>query len=168
MVGKNSGQELFSLLILLEKRGLLDQISVICTDVTALEHKDFGRFSAKEMEISINNFERVYSDKDMSLFYDNTPVGVKMKEGLLRNVHFEKLDPIRSKLSQKVDMVILRNQLINCNQTSQIKIESNVLKSLVVGGYLSIGVNERIINRVSANKLRSVNMELKVFKKNRD
>lgn len=166
--GRNTGQELYSLLILLDKIDRIDEVEIVCTELVDLVDSEFGFYSDKQMELNQSNYQKVFNEDGLSEYYTKTPKGVKMNEDLIKNVKFSVLDPTRYGLDSKADLVMVRNRLTAYNKSAQFKVEHNSERSLNVGGFIAIGVGEQIVNRSVLSKFNEVNGEYRVYKKKRD
>ncbi len=165
----DSGEELYSLCILLKEMNVLDQFQVyasIFSDET-LKKIQQGRIDAKQLEINEANYERSngsakYSDYYSSVHGNGTLI---IDTSLIQGVTFVKQDTLFSNAPGSIRLALFRNQLIYYNQILQDKTLNAVHSSLVPGGYLILGSKETLENTNATNKFTVINDGEKIYKK---
>jgi chemotaxis protein methyltransferase CheR len=160
-----SGDELFSLVVLLHEKKLLDKFEIIAGYISdsILENIQSGKLNTKKIVLSEDNFKRINSAKKFSDYYqmkNNVPV---KDISLIKNVKFIKQNIIFDDIPENVDCVIYRNQMIYFNQTLQDKALKIIEQSLKIGGLLIIGTNEKVPNYFRG--IANINPSESVYKK---
>ncbi|MBC8112211.1 MAG: protein-glutamate O-methyltransferase CheR [Verrucomicrobia bacterium] len=170
--GCSSGEEVFSMAIVLREMNLLDKVKIIATDIDTdiLTRAKSGTYPIKNMELNQKNYIRYQTTSTSGLekYYKEENGKAVMDKTLVENVSFREHNLVNSPPFSKFDIVLCRNVMIYFNQNLQ----NNVLKlfheSLFKYGYLIVGSKESLIWCDIANKFIVVNNEEKVYKKIRD
>ena len=168
--GCSSGEEVFSMAILLREMGILDKAKIIATDMdkTILEKAKAGNYALKNMELNEKNYIRYQGTKILSNYYKEENGKAIMDKTLVKNVSFREHDLVKGIVFNKFDLVLCRNVMIYFNQTLQNVVLKKLHESMFRYGYLAIGSKESLIWCEIANKFIVVNNEEKVYKKIKD
>lgn len=168
--GCSSGEEVFSMTILLKEMGILEKSKIVATDLdkSILERAKSGEYPAKNMELNEKNYIRFQGSAQLSKYYKVFNGKVKMDKTLVENVSFREHDLVQGNIFSKFDLVFCRNVMIYFNQTLQNVVLRKLHESLFKYGYLMIGSKESLIWCDIANKFIVVNNEEKVYKKLKD
>ena len=165
----DSGEELYSICILLKEMGLLDKFQIFASTISDEVTKKIklGLLDAKQLEVNEANYERSNGIGDYKDYHTtiNSSGSFKIDNSLTENVTFIKQDTFFSNAPTGIKLVLFRNQLIYFNQTLQDKTLQVIYESLMPGAYLSIGVKETLENTNSNNKFTVVNESEKIYKK---
>ncbi len=169
--GCSSGEEVFSMAILLTEMGIHKDVTLIATDldVNILEKAKSGSFPIKNMELNEKNYIRFQGNSDsLKKYYKEENGKAILNKELLENVSFRKHDLVTGEIFNKFDLILCRNVMIYFNQTLQNDVLKKFHESLFKYGYLAIGSKESLIWCEIANKFIVVNNEEKVYKKIKD
>ncbi len=168
--GCSSGEEVFSMAIMLKEMGLLENASLIATDLDTniLERAKSGIYNLKNMELNEKNYIRYQGLTSIKDYYTVENGKAVMDKSLMDNVSFRKHDLVNGDIFNKFDLVLCRNVMIYFNQTLQNEVLKKFHESLFKYGYLAIGSKESLIWCDIANKFIIVNNEEKVYKKIKD
>ncbi len=168
--GCSSGEEVFSMAILLREMGILNKCKIIATDLDAdiIQRAKSGVYPLKNMELNQKNYVRFQGQASLDKYYREEQGKVLMDKSLIEHVSFREHNLVSGAAFSKFDLVLCRNVMIYFNQTLQ----NNVLKlfheSLFKYGYLVVGSKESLIWCEIANKFIVVNNEEKIYKKVKD
>ncbi|ELR70408.1 Chemotaxis protein methyltransferase CheR [Fulvivirga imtechensis AK7] len=168
--GCSSGEEVFSMAILLKEMGILENVSVIATDLDTniLEVAKSGAYNLKNMELNEKNYIRYQGTSSLSKYYKEANGKAVLDKSLIENVSFRKHDLVKGEVFNKFDLILCRNVMIYFNQTLQNDVLRKFHESLFKYGYLAIGSKESLIWCDIASKFIVVNNEEKVYKKIKD
>ncbi|NMM48609.1 CheR family methyltransferase [Marinigracilibium pacificum] len=165
--GCSSGEEVYSMCILLNEMGILDKSKIIATDLDKgiLERARAGRFKLKNMELNEKNYIRFQGTHSIKDYYTIRGDDVQMNPDLVRNVSWREHDLVNGPVFNKFDLVLCRNVMIYFNQNLQNEVLKKIHESMFKYGYLAIGNKESLIWCEIANKFIVVNNEEKIYKK---
>ena len=168
--GCSSGEEVLSMSIMLKEMGILQDVTMIATDldVNILERAKSGVYPIKNMELNEKNYIRFQGTGSFKDYYrEENGMAVFPKE-LLNNVSFRRHDLVLGDVFNKFDLVLCRNVMIYFNQVLQNEVLKKFHESLFKYGYLAIGSKESLIWCDYANRFIVVNNEEKIYKKIKD
>jgi len=168
--GCSSGEEVFSMAIVLKEMGILESASIIATDLDThiLENAKMGTYALKNMELNNKNYIRYQGMSTLGDYYSVENGKAVMDKSLVDNVSFRKHDLVTGDIFNKFDLVLCRNVMIYFNQNLQNNVLKKFHESLFKYGYLIIGSKESLIWCDIANKFIVVNNEEKIYKKIKD
>jgi chemotaxis protein methyltransferase CheR len=165
----DSGEELYSLCIILKEMQILDRFSIFASTISNEITKKIqsGKIDAKQLEINEANYERSNSNQKYSDYYSSPNINgyIQIDTSLLKDVTFIKQNSTFNEPPSGMKLVLFRNQIIYFNQLLQDKVLNIVHNSLVPGGYLILGAKETLENTNSSNKFTMVNDSEKIYKK---
>jgi chemotaxis protein methyltransferase CheR len=143
--GCASGEEPYSLAILLEELRAPSSASILATDLDerALEEARSGIYEARSMVST----PKSYLDK----YFDLLDGTYKIKENAKKRVLFRKHNMLQDPFPESVDLIICRNVVIYFEPEAKDKLYRNFAKSLKLGGILFVGSTERIFNYAELN-----------------
>ena len=169
--GCSSGQEIYSMLILLNELGLFDQAKVFATDINTdmLEAAKNGTYKYRFNLGYLDNFDKVLKENPFN-FEDKTDVPyekyfdidkvkdtIQMKPFLREKAVFRKHDLVKdgNVFYSKFDLIFCRNVIIYFNNKLQSRVIDMFNSSLNHDGYLILGSHESILGASANNFERS-------------
>ena len=168
--GCSSGEEVLSMSIMLKEMGILQDVTMIATDldVNILERAKTGVYPLKNMELNEKNYIRFQGTGTFKDYYrEENGMAIFHKE-LMANVSFRRHDLVLGDVFNKFDLILCRNVMIYFNQSLQNEVLKKFHESLFKYGYLAIGSKESLIWCDYANRFIVVNNEEKIYKKIKD
>lgn len=165
--GCSSGEEVYSMAILLNEMGILDNARIVATDIddAILRKAKAGVCPVKNMELNEKNYIRFRGAADFNKYFQVKNNKAYMDTSLVNKVSFRRHDLVNGMVFSKFDLVICRNVMIYFNQTLQNKVLKKLHESIFKYGYLAIGSKESLIWCEISNKFIVVNNEEKIHKK---
>jgi chemotaxis protein methyltransferase CheR len=159
--GCSTGQEVYSMMILLNELGMLDKSKIYGTDINS-DVLDSARKGVYKYRFNIgylDNFDKVikenpynyekFSDVPYSKYFEIDKVKdyIKMQSFLTEKPIFKKHDLVRDNNAfySKFDLVFCRNVIIYFNYNLQNKVFNLFHQNLYEGGYLVLGMHETIL-----------------------
>ncbi|MFC2152980.1 CheR family methyltransferase [Bacteroidota bacterium] len=163
----SSGEELYSTAIILKDLNLLNNVQLIASSISELDlgKTKEGLFDPKKIEVNDANFTRIFNDSELSNFYKHDEDKVYWDTTLIENTKFIKQSIIFDDYPKGVKLVLFRNQMIYYNQILQERFVKIIYNSLVPGGHLIIGNNEKIDYWNSEKDFTLINREESIYKK---
>jgi chemotaxis protein methyltransferase CheR len=162
-----SGDELFSLAIMLHELNLLDKISIVVSSISSkdIEIIKSGILNPAKVEISSDNYIRAYGKHQLALYVELRDNVYYRDTKLLRNVTFFKQDIACNPVPQGIKLVLCRNKMIYFNQVLQWKVVKNVYQSLNPGGLFVIGIQESLNQLYGLNEFSILNENECIYKR---
>jgi chemotaxis protein methyltransferase CheR len=162
-----SGDELYSLIIVLKESGWLEraEITASCLSERSIETIRSGLFKLNKLDVSKDNYQRFQGNSSFSDYYTRGHDQAFRNPDLVKNVTFFKQDLGFANSPHPVDMIIFRNQLLYYNQGLQDKITASMYNCLVPGGYLITGVRERVNSSDEQRLFRLVSEHESIYRK---
>jgi len=160
--GCSTGQEVYSLMILLDKLKMLDQSQVYASDINenVIEtsktgkynyrfNKDFHSNFLKSFEID-KNLEDDNFDKYLKL--DTLQEKIQMANFLVQKPEYKKMDLVKDEnlFNEKFDVIMCRNVIIYFNYDLQNQILEFFHKNMSANSCLILGIHESIIGPISS------------------
>jgi chemotaxis protein methyltransferase CheR len=168
--GCSSGEEVFSMAVMLKEMNLLHKAKIIATDLDTqiLEKAKKGAYTVKNMELNEKNYIRFQGTSSLSNYYEVKDGKAIMNPSLVANVSWRQHNLVSGPVFNKFDLVLCRNVMIYFNQTLQNDVLKRLHESMFKYSYLAIGSKESLIWCEIANKFIVVNNEEKIYKKIKD
>ncbi|HSX20292.1 MAG TPA: protein-glutamate O-methyltransferase CheR [Gammaproteobacteria bacterium] len=144
--GCATGEEVYSMAILLHEEGLLERTHIYATDVNmhALEVGKEGIYPAEQMKQYAKNYISAGGKRSLSDYYHAKYGSAKIDDYLKTNITFAYHNLAVDHSFCEVQMIICRNVLIYFNKKLQDRVFDLFDDSLVHGGFLFLGSKESL------------------------
>jgi chemotaxis protein methyltransferase CheR len=145
----STGQELYSLLILLEEEALLRRCTVFATDLSAaaIAQARTGSISRDDMAQYQAAYLQAGGKRSLpDYFADAGPLDLTLKPGLLSNVVFEAHDLLGGASFNEFQLVMCRNVLMYLDEIGQQRAHALLHDSLSPLGLLCLGMGESLMH----------------------
>ncbi|MFC7687008.1 CheR family methyltransferase [Ureibacillus sp. GCM10028918] len=165
--GCSTGEEVYSMAILLHEVGLYDKTKIYATDINTnvLKTAKNGCFSLEHMKKYTNNYLQAGGEQAFSDYYKVTDAGVKFHSYLTENVVFAQHNLVTDRSFNEFHVILCRNVLIYFNKDLQNKVHNLFYNSLGKFGVLCLG-NKESLNYTSYYKLyEEISSSQKIYKK---
>lgn len=159
--GCSTGQEVYSMLILLHELGLFDKAKVYATDINTdvLDAAKSGEYKYRFNIAYLDNFDKVikenpynyeeYNDVPYDKYFDidKTNDIIRMKSFLREKPVFKKHDLVteNNTLYVKFDLILCRNVIIYFNYNLQNRVFDLYYQNLYENGCVVLGLHETIV-----------------------
>lgn len=165
--GCSTGEEVFSLAIVLKEEKLLDRTRFYATDfnTNVLETAKQGIYKKQEMELFEKNYIESGGRGQLSDYYSSKYGSVLFDKSLTKNVVFADHNLVTDGVFAEVNLVFCRNVLIYFDKTLQNKVLRLFLNSLSKSGYLCLGTKESIRFTEVENSFVTIDKKNKIYKK---
>lgn len=163
----DSGEELFSLLILLEELGY-DECTVYSSYMGAkmLQQSSTGFMPVRTTDVDSANFTRCQLHGQFSDYVEERKGHRVFVGKLLPRVQYVQQRPVFSlPPKQEASLVLCRNQLLYFNATLCYRNLEVLAKSLRAGGYLALGVQERLANLQNCSTFTAFNERESIYRR---
>lgn len=144
VAGCASGEEVYSLAILLEEAGLYDRCRVYATDLNphVLEQAKAGIFPIHVMAEYSRNYLQAGGSKTLSHYYTARSQHAIFHAPLRRNLVFARHNLVTDRSFNSFELILCRNVLIYFNPDLQARVHQLIYESLDVQGFLALGLQE--------------------------
>jgi chemotaxis protein methyltransferase CheR len=144
--GCSTGQEVYSLAILLEEEGLYDRCLIYATDMNlhALEEARGGIFPLARLREYTSNYLMAGGIRPFSEYYTADDDYAIFRGTLRRNIVFSRHDLAVDGPFHRFHLILCRNVLIYFNEALADRIHRLFYESLEVDGFLALGSRESI------------------------
>jgi len=144
--GCSTGEEVFSMAILLEEEGLYDRARLYATDINdvVLRRAKQGIFPLERMQEYTDNYIRAGGTRSFSEYYTAKYDGALFSPGLTRNVVFSQHNLVTDRSFSEFHVIFCRNVLIYFDKTLQNRVHRLFYESLVMFGILALGSKESL------------------------
>jgi len=154
-----SGEEYFSLAILLKECAWTDSIEVFVSSMSneSLEEIRHGAMCVEKLEVSSKNYSRFQGTSNFADYYKTSGNKVIFDKTLFSNTKFFKDGLDFSKEMPHINLVLFRNKFIYFNSSLQYKVCDALYNKMAAKGLLALGVLEEVEGKFSpVNKNESV------------
>ena len=163
----DSGEEIYSLAIILKESNLLSDVQIYASYfsdrmVTKIQG---GKMDVKQIEINEANYLRLNGKHSFADYFKLANGIATLDTSLITGVNFVKQNTLYENTPGGVKLIFFRNQTIYYNQLLQERVLNQISNSLVPGGYIMIGVKETLENTNTSNKFTVYNDLEKIYKK---
>jgi chemotaxis protein methyltransferase CheR len=147
ITGCASGEEVYTLAILLREMKTSDRAEILATDLDpmVLDIAKKGFYYHHSYEKNMDNYTEFEGQRTLDSYMKMDKMGYHMDPSLLGNVRFEQHDLVQDKYKGNFDVIFCRNVMIYFNQDLQSMVLSKFRSVLGAGGYLALGAKESII-----------------------
>ncbi|HTK50209.1 MAG TPA: protein-glutamate O-methyltransferase CheR [Gemmatimonadaceae bacterium] len=144
--GCSTGEEVFSMAILLEEEGLYDRARLYATDINdvVLQRARQGIFPLDRMQEYTENYLRAGGTRSFSEYYTAKYDGALFTPTLTRNIVFSQHNLVTDRSFSEFHVIFCRNVLIYFDKTLQNRVHSLFYDSLVMFGVLALGSKESL------------------------
>ncbi|WP_299707799.1 protein-glutamate O-methyltransferase CheR [uncultured Pontibacter sp.] len=165
--GCSTGEELFSLAILLEEEGLLGRSKIYATDINqkVLRQAKEGIFSASNMAGYTASYYAAGGKRDFADYYTSNYGNVKFNSSLIKNVVFYPHNLATDTSFNEFHLIVCRNVLIYFNRELQERVYRLFDESLVSLGYLALGKKETLSMSGISNSYDLVDKNNRIYRK---
>lgn len=165
--GCASGEEVYSMAMLLHEEGLYEKAKIYATDINAeaLKTAKSGLFPLENMRKYTGNYLNAGGKKAFSDYYQVTNSGVKFHSYLTQNVVFAQHNLVTDHSFNEFHVILCRNVLIYFNKSLQEKVHNLFYNSLAMFGILGLGDKETITFSEMAENYEAISSSQKLYKK---
>jgi len=144
--GCSTGEETYSLAIMLEEEGLYDRARIYATDFNAevLRQARSGELPLDRMREYTQNYLRAGGSKEFSAYYDVDAGTARLDDRLLSNVVFAQHNLAADRSFNEFNVILCRNVLIYFGRDLQRRVHTLFYDSLTQFGVLALGQKETL------------------------
>jgi chemotaxis protein methyltransferase CheR len=165
--GVSTGQEAYSMAILMEEEDLLDKTRIYGTDISegALEQAKEGIMPIERMQQYTQNYQAAGGKRAFSEYYLSDHRGVIMKPELRRNIVFARHNLVTDRSFNEFHVIFCRNVMIYFDSQLREQVHQLFYDSLADGGFLVLGNKESISLTPMSDRFEIWDDENRVYRK---
>lgn len=165
--GCATGEEIYSMAILLEEEGLYDRCQIYATDIDkeVLEKARKGIFSVADLRKYTENYQKAGGKAALSDYYTAKYDNVLMEPRLKKNVIFADHDLATDQVFGEMQVILCRNVIIYFNRELQNRVFQLFHDSLDIGGTLCLGNKESLRFASCAEQFDVIDKAQRIYRK---
>lgn len=151
-----SGEELFSLLIILKEEKVLDQVEIIAgtSNTYSQDIIQKGLIKKEKLRLSEENYIRIHGrEGNLEKYYHLKPNYFVLDNSLLQNVRLSEPEFHFTNIPDSVDLILYRNTMLYYNFALKDRVLNTLYSSLKQKGLLVIGTKETIASHDIAKQV---------------
>lgn len=167
--GCSTGEETYSLAIVLKEEGLYERTRIYATDINdrVLEQARDGRFPLEKMRDFTENYIRAGGKEEFSSYYTVEGGVASFSDELCRQVVFAQHNLVSDALFNQFNVIVCRNVMIYFGKTLQDRVHELFHESLDQLGILALGHKESIRFTRHEEHYEAVDAQEKLYRKMR-
>lgn len=167
IAGCATGEEVYSIAILLQEEGLLSRSVIYATDINqkSLQAARDGVFPIENMQSYTYNYQKGGGTRSFSEYYKSKYNAVIFDKSLRQNTVFAAHNLAVDKSFNEFQLIICRNVLIYFNQQLQNRVIRLFYESLCPFGFLGLGNKESLLFSDKKKCFDEVDRKEKIFMK---
>jgi chemotaxis protein methyltransferase CheR len=165
--GCSSGEEVYSLAILLEEEGLYDRCRIYATDIsdTILERARQGVFSLRAMREYTRAYQAAGGTRDFSSYYVADHENAAFRTSLRKQLVFSQHNLVCDSAFNEFQLIVCRNVLLYFDQTLRQRAHNLFHSSLSNFGLLVLGKKESLRFTEQAASYHELRDGVRVYRK---
>lgn len=164
--GCSTGEEVYTMNIVLETLGLLNRTRLTATDLStkALNKAKKGDYSLITLKQYLVPFLKFFPDRKMEDYFDFKDKHATIKSKYKTNVAFGKHNLVMDPMNDKYDIIFCRNVMIYFDDTLKSRVLDLLHSCLKEDGYLIIGYYD-IMPDYGKSKFGIYDVKTRIYKK---
>ncbi|MDD2468127.1 MAG: protein-glutamate O-methyltransferase CheR [Desulfobulbus sp.] len=165
--GCATGEEVYSLAILLKEERLYDHATIYATDFNdeSLDHARSGIYEMQKIKEATRKYQQTGGKKSFSEYYHARYESVAMDNALKERIVFSSHNLASDSVFGEMHLVFCRNVLIYFNSDLQNRVLRLFSESLVHGGFLCLGPKEDLRFTSEYDHYEVVDDKARIYKK---
>lgn len=165
IAGCSTGEEVYSLAMLLEEEGLLARTIIYATDVStsALASAERGVFAIDRAQEFSRNYQLAGGTRSLSDYYTAAYDRIAFDRRLVANVVFSDHSLATDSVFAEVQLVACRNVLIYFDADLRDRAVGLFRDSLVRGGFLALGAKESLRSSKHDKSFRELDRQNRIY-----
>jgi chemotaxis protein methyltransferase CheR len=165
--GCSTGEEVYSMAILLEEEGLYERARIYATDINevVLQRAKSGIFPLDRMQEYTENYIRAGGTRSFSEYYTAKYDGALFRQELLKNVVFSQHNLVTDRSFAECTVILCRNVLIYFDKALQERVHGLFYESLSTFGILALGSKESLRFSKFENCYEPLSAPEKIYRK---
>ena len=165
--GCSTGEEVYSLAVLLHEEGLYERTRIYATDINqqVLDQARAGVFPLEKMKQYTQNYIRAGGTREFSEYYVAAYDGAQFRRDLVENVVFAQHNLVSDRSFNTFNVILCRNVMIYFDKTLQDRVHSLFYESLDRFGVLALGHKESIAFSPHADEYEVIDAAERMYRR---
>lgn len=165
--GCSTGEEVFTMGIVLKEMGIQAKAKAMATDINqdALKTAQSGLYHKIKMIENERNYREYASFGNFTRYYTSDGKTAQMDTGLINHVTFKYHNLITDAMQDQFDIIFCRNVMIYFDQKAKSKLMEKFYQALKPAGYFMIGFYDTMLPVIDEAKFKLVDPDAKIFQK---
>jgi chemotaxis protein methyltransferase CheR len=165
--GCATGEEIYSMAILLREEGLYERSMIYATDIdkNVLAAAKKAIYPVANMRQYSENYRQSGGKASLSDYYTAKYDGAILDQSLKKNIVFADHDLATDQVFGEMNVILCRNVLIYFDRELQRRVFNLFSESLDMGGVLCLGTKESLRYSGLEEEFEPIDNELKIFRK---
>ncbi|WP_110926593.1 CheR family methyltransferase [Bacillus massiliglaciei] len=165
--GCSTGEEAFSMAILLYEEGLYDKAKIYATDMNenVLKQAEKGILPLNRMQSYTKNYIQAGGDREFSEYYSTDYENAYLNEEILKNIVFFQHNLVTDGSINEFHIIMCRNVMIYFTGELQTKVNQLFYDSLCTGGFIGIGSKETLRSTPFTDNYLEFDSTEKIYRK---
>lgn len=165
--GCSTGEEAFSMAIMLKEEGLYDKTKIYATDMneTVIEHAQKGILPLNRMQSYTKNYLQAGGKREFSEYYTTDYQNAYLDPNLLKNVVFFQHNLVTDGSFNEFHIIMCRNVMIYFTGELQTYVNQLFYDSLCKDGFLAVGSKESIRTSSFSEVYKDFDAREKIYRK---
>jgi chemotaxis protein methyltransferase CheR len=165
--GCSTGEEVYSMAILLREEGLYERTRVYATDINevVLQQAKAGIYPVEKMQEYTQNYLRAGGKRSFSEYYTAAYGGALFSPTLRENVVFAQHNLVTDRSFSEFNVILCRNVMIYFDHSLQNRVHQLFYESLPVYGILALGSKESLRLSEFEENYEQVHPPEKIYRK---
>src|SRR5258708_19106779 len=165
--GCSTGEEVYSMAILLTEEGLYDRCRIYATDINeaVLQRAKDGIFPVSSMQENTSNYIAAGGSGTFSEYYTARYDYAIFRPSLRENVVFAQHNLVTDSSFNHFNVIFCRNVLIYFNNTLQERVQKLFLNSMELFGILGLGKKETLRYTAVSENYEELDVEEKLYRR---
>jgi len=165
--GCATGEEAYSLAIVLKEEGVYDRTTLFATDFNdaALDVAKKGIYALDDARKFTANYQAAGGRSSFSEYYHARYQAMALNKALAENITFANHNLVTDSVFGEMHLIICRNVLIYFDKALQDRVLNLFCDSLVHGGILCLGTKESLKFSTVGNRFQTIDEDARIYRK---
>lgn len=165
--GCATGEEVYSLAIILKEEGIYERSIIFATDFNdiALEKAKTGIYDLERVKLFTQNYQEAGGLQSFSDYYHAHYGSVAVQQDLKKNITFANHNLVTDGVFGEMNFILCRNVLIYFDKELQDRVLGLFKDSLAHGGYLCLGSKESLLFAGAQDHFRIIDEKARIYQK---
>ena len=167
LAGCSTGEEVYSLAILLQEEGVAERARLYATDIneSVLDRARAGVFPLDKMREYTQNYIKAGGQTAFSEYYVAKYDGAQFQRSLVDNVVFAQHNLVSDRSFNEFNVIVCRNVMIYFDRALQDQVHRLFYESLMTFGVLALGAKESIHFSPFEDRFEDIDANERLYKK---